>query len=153
MQQAVPSIQMSGWDYAIQYGVLGVLALVFALVIRHLYSKREEDNKAAAKEREQLREGMLKREAEHAIQIAKIQADADRQVRDAAEKYAEMLRADVKESRAREDLHLAREDRIRGEFSDLMETIASKAAEASDATKQVLDKIYERFIGPRKPGY
>lgn len=153
MQPAVPTVQLSGWDYAVQYGVLGVLALVFALVIRHLYAKNNEDTKAFEKERAQLREDAHKREAEHKIEIAKVQAEADRQIREAAERYAELLRADVKESRAREDIHLAREDRIRGEFSDLMEAIASKAAEASDATKQVLDKIYERFIGPRKPGY
>lgn len=145
-----PTVQLSGWDYAVQYGVLGVLALVFALVIRHLYAKNNEDAKAFEKERAELRAGEIKREAEHKIEIAKIQSEADRSVRDAAERYAELLRADVKESRAREDIHLTREDRVRAEFSDLMETIASKAAEASDATRQVLDKIYERFIGPRK---
>ncbi len=147
MQQVVPTTAgASMWDYALQWGVLGIAVLVFALVIRHLYARREEDHAAFAAERTKMFEASLRKDADHAAELARIRLDAEVKIREATERYADAVHADMQESRAREDS-------IRREFSDLMETIASKAAEASDATRQVLDKIYERFLGPRKPGY
>jgi hypothetical protein len=41
------------------------------------------------------------------------------------------------------------EDLVRREFAQNMEMVASKAMEASDKVAAVLDKFYDRFVGPR----
>lgn len=148
MSQDVALAAQAGADggplsVAAQYGLLGIAVLVFGLVIKHLYNRLSKQEIDFAIERKALHEERLKIDAAHDVELEAARADFEAKLRKNAEDYTEAVRADMHESRSREDI-------IRREFSELMETIATKASEASDATRQVLDKIYERFIGPRK---
>lgn len=140
---AQASIESGPLSVAAQYGILGVAVLVFGLVIKHLYNRLSRQEIDFAAERKALHEERLKIDAAHDVELASMRASFEEKLRKNAEDHTEAVRADMHESRSREDA-------IRREFSELMEAIAIKASEASDATRQVLDKIYERFIGPRK---
>lgn len=143
MQSGGTSAPVSVIDQAWQYGVLGIAALVLAVVIIKLYARLNQKDDAFAAERKAIQDERIKQDAAHELEIEKLRGDYEARLRANAEDHTEAIRAEMKQSRDREDM-------IRREFADLMETIATKAAEASDATRQVLDKIYERFLGPRR---
>lgn len=146
--QGVPTgvdVSSAAGGTLLQYGVIGVCTLVLALVVRHLYSRLNKKDDEFAAERRAWDAERIKSDHAHEMEMEKLRTSFERSLKENAEAYAKTVREDRADSRAREDM-------VRKEFSDLMETIATKAAESSDATKQVLDKIYQRFIGPRKGG-
>ena len=65
-------------------------------------------------------------------------------------KHRAMLEGQVK---IMADLHeeaREHENMARREFAENMELVASKASEASEKIAAVLDKFYDRFVGPRR---
>lgn len=67
----------------------------------------------------------------------------------------ERKRADLAEGYAMEtgeirDGALVREDALRKDFGDRLERISAEAAKAAHAQVEVLTKLKERFIGPRR---
>ena len=114
----------------------GVIAYLFKF-----YSKRLSISESDRRQRD---EAMAAERAAWSVERTRLEgyrdglrAEYDRHYRDALEKlYAE----------AREH-----ESTARREYAANMEVVADKAAEAMSKVGAVLDKIYDRFIGPRRP--
>lgn len=116
---------------AFQYGVLGVVALVFAYVIVALYRRGEKKDEKIIEDR-----------SAWAAKEQGLRADYEARHSAALVEYAKQL----------QDLRAAgqdREDAIRKEFSDLMEHISEEATKTSNATIDVLHKFYDRILGPK----
>lgn len=103
-----------------------------------------------AKQEDALHEMRTEFEAKHRAVVedhAKSLRDVAEQARAgetlARKEYLESIR-DIAE-RAR-----LNEATARKEYTDNMELVAGKAAESSDKIALVLDKIYDRFVGPRR---
>jgi protein subunit release factor A len=117
---------------ALQYGLLGVFVFVFAYVILALYKRSEAkddkitaDRVAWAAKEQSLR---AEYEAKHVAALVE---------------YARQLQA-LRES-AQE-----REDMIRKEFSDVVDRMADEATKTAQSNTEVLNKVYERFLMPRR---
>lgn len=132
-----------------QYGVLGVVALAFALAIVHLWRAMREDHKeraAEAKSREAeraewaAREMRLRQELE--TKEADLRAEYERKHREVVDHYAQLAKAERREGREHED-------RAREEFAEIMERVSVEHGKMSDALVNILQKFYERFVGPR----
>lgn len=112
----------------VQYGVLGIAALVFAYVIVALYrradarDKRHEEERVAWATREQA-----------------LRTEHEAKLRTVVEDYAKNLREITEKSQAREDL-------VRREFSDLMDTVTVEATKSTQLQADVLNRIHERII-------
>ncbi|MGH7176516.1 MAG: hypothetical protein ACREJC_03960 [Tepidisphaeraceae bacterium] len=142
----VDSVTASAW----QYGVLGVVALVFGYAILHLFRAiradqasvrasdiaREKERSDWALEREQMRN-------DWAIEREQLRADYERKYREVADGYTHALRAEHVENRQHEDL-------VRKEFAELMEQVSSEASKSSQALVEILQKFYDRFVGPKR---
>ncbi len=152
MQYEVPTTVTA----ALTIGVVTLAAVV--VVLFKLYVGRNERTETAlatkdkeiADERKQfaLRETDWEAERERIAsdaetEIERVRADADKRARETADSYAAELTEIT-------DKFLTREDAIRKDFADRIERIASEASRASLAQNEVLNKIYERFVGPRR---
>jgi len=118
-------------ERVLQFGILGIVALVFAYVIVALYRRSEAkeekinaDRIAWAAKEQALR---TEHEAKHVAVLVEYAKTLD-ELREAGQ---------------------VREDMIRKEFSDLMEHIAEEATKTSNATIEVLHKFYDRILGPK----
>lgn len=114
-----------------QYGVLGVVALVFGYAIIHLFKHLRAQNKtneeaqvAMARERE----GWARKEVEIRFEYEK--------------RHRELVQDSAKT--AREDLEQARED-----FAEILAQVQASAEKQSTALVATLEKFYERFLGGR----
>lgn len=128
-----------------QYGVLGVVAFGFAFAIVKMFRLSRLDSKRHA-DRE--REWALERsdmKATHEKAIIQMDKETEQALKENAESYAMRL----EEMR---DQYQAREDGIRNEFAVRLERIATEANNAATKQNEVLNKIYERFVGPRRGG-
>lgn len=112
-------------------GVIGYLFKVYHGRGLDTEKTRLEEAKAHATERErwETREAEIRGECE-----AKLKAQA--------EKFAYDLRADRDGSRAHEDV-------LRREFAEIIERIAAQQAESARSITNVMEKFYDRFVGPR----
>lgn len=120
---------------ALQYGVLGVVALVFAFAIIYLFKTMRSDHaasKADAKAMEEERK-------QWAIEREALRTEYERKHRELVESYAETSREERDASRAHEDL-------VRKEFADLMEEVATEGGKASQALVDMMQKFYDRFV-------
>ncbi len=137
-----------------QYGAIAIIAFVLALVVRYLYTRKEsiveKKDDQIAKEREgwanervawQLeRQKMI---SDHIPAPERARGDYEEELHKHAENYAQRLRDSL-------DKAQAREDSIRKEFAEVAENIAAEIGKMSGELTRVLDKLYERFIGPRR---
>ena len=85
----------------------------------------------------------------------KIRADYEEKHRQVVERHVGIINEMFAASRGREDgmrgEFLENADKARREIAQSMEAIASKAADAQDRISLVLDKFYDRLLGPRRP--
>jgi hypothetical protein len=139
-QAPLPIVERAS-DSVLQYGAIGAIALVFAIAIIVLYkqSLKREDKLDAE------REAMIKERKDWEIQEAKLRSEYDQKLAAASEKYA----AAITELNAKAQL---REDTTRREFAEIMEHVDEQAGKASAALVAMLEKFYNRFVGPR-PGH
>lgn len=117
---------------ALQYGVLGVVALAFAWAIIHLFKTMRTDAKAMEVERGKW---TAEREA--------LRAEYERKHREVVENYAGSLREERDANREHEDL-------VRKEFADLMDRVALESGKSSQALVNMMQKFYDRFVGPSR---
>lgn len=113
-------------------GVIGAVCLIFLYAVIHLWRTGRSDAKDHA-EREKSWEASRKQ----------LEADFEKKAKELAETYAMQLEERV-------DQFLAREDGIRKDFADRMERVATEATKAAEKQNEVLDKIFQRFVGPRR---
>jgi hypothetical protein len=137
---------------AFQYGAVGVIALVFAVAIvilwRHLLKREDKldgERELMTKERASWEAREIQIRAEGAAQLAKLREESAAQNTALMEKFAQDMRALFVEQQLREDA-------ARREFAEIMEGVEQQAKESSDALIAILQKFYDRFVGPRR-GY
>ena len=122
-----------------QYGVLGVVALVFGYAIIHLFRALRADQAHA---RALVAEHTGER-GEWAAEREALRTEYERKHREVVESYAQALREE-------RDANREHEDSVRREFSELMERISQESSKSADATVAILSKFYERFVGPER---
>lgn len=125
-----------------QYGILGVVALVFALVIRFLFKqyqrevrKNQDKDKMIADERQAW-----------AVEREKIRGEFDEHHTDLLKEYAQKIQAEHKECQEREAT-------IRRERDEMVERMADEQRKANDAMVEMLQKLQERMVFPRSGRY
>ena len=131
--------QTSITSTAVQYGVLGIVALAFAFAIIHLFKAMRKDHEAAKADEK----AMEKERGGWAVEREALRTEYERKHRELVEQYAESLREERDANRAHEDL-------ARKEFADLMEQVATEGGKASQALVDMMQKFYDRFVGPTR---
>lgn len=137
---------------AFQYGAVGVIALVFAIAIvilwRHLLRREDRldgERELMVKERASWEAREIQIRAEGDAKLLKLREEFQAKSTALTEKFAQDLRA-LFEAQQR------REDAARREFAEIMEDVSKQATESSQALVTMLQKFYDRFVGPRR-GY
>jgi hypothetical protein len=120
-----------------QYGVVGVIASIFAAVIVFLFKQLREEAKARIEDHKKIAE----ERAKHDVEREALRTEFERKHRELVEVLTQDLRDEHKANRAHED-------EVRKEFAELMETVSAEAAKSSDAIVSVLNKFYDRWVGP-----
>ena len=147
-----PSTARSATDIVLNYGIIGVVALVFGYVIIALYKKNEarvEKSIELAKEMASERASFALREAALRAEAALREVALRKELAEEREKLADEFAKDLRELRVQGH---AREDQIRREYTELMETVSAEATKQAGAMANVMDKVYDRIISPRAPG-
>lgn len=142
-QLANGTTMVPGSSSLLEVGVVGAICLIFLYAIIHLWRTGRTDGISHADKEKAWaveREGMTRT---HAIDRERLETDHERDLKEHAESYAMRL----EEMR---DQFLAREDSLRKEYAERMERIANEANRAAEKQNEVLNKIYERFVGPRR---
>jgi hypothetical protein len=152
MSTEVPSTLVGALVVAVTV-LAGVVVVLFKLYIgRNATAEKAISDKD--KEMADERKGWAVRITQHEGELAKLRlvadaeleslrADCEKRMREHADSYA----TELQEAR---DMHLGREDAIRKDCLDRIERIEKQASDAAQAQNVVLNKIYERFVGPRR---
>ena len=122
---------------AVQYGVLGVVALAFAFAIIQLFKTMRADHSAAKADAK----AMDEERKQWAVEREALRVEYERKHRELVENYAETLREERDSNRAHEDL-------VRKEFADLMEQVAAEGGKALQALVDMMQKFLDR-LSPR----
>lgn len=125
-----------------QYGVLGVVALAFAYAIIHLFREL----RVEAKRNEEATRLIAKERAEWQVQAAKLDADYERRVRELAEQHIRLLADERKINREHED-------ELRREFAEILEKAEAEQTKTADKLIEMLQKFYDRLVGPSRGRY
>ena len=135
---------------ALQYGVLGIVALAFAFAIIQLFKTMRADHATAKADASQ----MEKERGQWAIEREALRTEYERKHRELVESYAETARKEreacTQALREERDSNRAHEDLVRKEFADLMERVAIESGKASQAIVDMMQKFYDRFVGPAR---
>jgi hypothetical protein len=71
-----------------------------------------------------------------------LRADYEKRHREIIERYDAIARNDSKRM-------LEHEDEVRKDFADIMERVSAEDSKSNDAMVQLLNKFYDRLVGPR----
>jgi hypothetical protein len=129
----------SATSTALQYGVLGVVALAFAWAIIYLFKTMRADNASAKADAK----AMEVERGEWAVAREVMRTEYERKHRELVESYADVLREERDTNREHEDL-------VRKEFADLMDRVALEGGKSSQALVNMMQKFYDRFVGPSR---
>ena len=152
-EPTIPTTQLSLLIAAI-VALAGVIAYLF-----RFYSNRLKDIGDAQKLRD---DEHAKERAQWAVErsqwaverssAAMVRETTDAKIRaEFEEKHRVIVAEQVKMMAELHEQAREHENTARREFAQNMETVATKAGEASDRIAAVLDKFYDRFVGPRPP--
>lgn len=132
-----------------QYGAIGVVAVVFALAVVYLFKYSVKRDRVHEKERAQI----IVERASWATERARIESGQEARLEALHAEYEEKYREIA--DRAASDMHderganRAHEDAIRHESAELMEGVSAEAGKSAQALVELLQKFYDRFVGPR----
>lgn len=124
---------------ALQYGVLGVVALAFAFAIIQLFKTMRSDHAASKADAKVMEE----ERGRWSVERESLRTEYERKHRELTESFAEAMREERDANRAHEDL-------VRKEFTELMERVAAESGKASQALVDMMQKFYDRFVGPAR---
>ena len=145
-EPTIPTTQLSLLIAAI-VALAGVIAYLF-----RFYSNRLKDIGDAQKLRD---DEHAKERAQWAVErssAAMVRETTDAKIRaEFEEKHRVIVAEQVKMMAELHEQAREHENTACREFAQNMETVATKAGEASDRIAAVLDKFYDRFVGPRPP--
>jgi len=122
-----------------------VIGYLFRLYDKRLAHERQVSSEAEAEralERTAWAVERAKLEMERERITEELRANYEEKFRDLLERYDEAAGRERAANRAHEDAQ-------RKEYAEVMETVAAKAGEASQATVEMLNKFLDRFAAPR----
>jgi DNA anti-recombination protein RmuC len=125
-----------------QYGIIGVVAGIFLMGVVSLFRLYVKRIDLADATHRKMTEEHLKERVDWTRQLADVRAEYERKHRENAEQYAAELRQCYEDSRNHEDS-------IRKEFGEMLNTMENDQSKSMADIARVLDKLYERFVGPR----
>ena len=133
------SIEVSAAAQLFQYGVIGVLVVVFALVIRSLYKENRVDRKEAADSDKKHVAELVACEERCRTEKETLKVEHEKRHRELLESYAkEMIRI--------RDLSEKREDDIRRETATMIAALADSNSEASEALMEMLQQFLNKVV-------
>jgi flagellar biosynthesis GTPase FlhF len=140
-------MEQTATQTAVQYGVLGVVALVFAWAIVHLFKVGRLDKEKMETERKDMeaerKATAVEREAERkawAVEREQLKTEYERKHREIVEDYSERLEKERDSNRTHEDL-------MRTEFAEMMEQVAKESGQSAQALVDMMQKFLDRFVG------
>lgn len=139
-----------------QYGILGVVSMLFLWAIVALYNRGEKrqaafegDRKGWDVERTKMLADQITERMKLTAELEKLRSDLRAEYE---EKHRELVEGFTREMRAERDQNRAHEDEVRKEFAELMEDVAEKISTGTAGIATVLEKFYVRFVSPRARG-
>jgi hypothetical protein len=130
----------------------GVIAYLFKVIMgqsKELRTSAEEVGKErngwAAERARHTADSALERQRhanELEVKEQELRGDYEKRHRELVERYDSIARSDSKRM-------LEHEDQVRKEFAEIMETVAAQNEKNSEQLVQLLNKFYDRFVGPR----
>lgn len=120
---------------ALRYGVVGLIAILFAKVIVYLYKENRADLKDGIKERKEWSDERIKWASER----EKLGLDYERRHREVVEGYAHQL-VQVREAAQKRD------DSIRQEVATMMDKVSANSNDVNEALIEMLKKIHEKLV-------
>lgn len=136
---AQENIGQTATSTALQYGVVGVVALVFAWVIVHLYKQSRADLRESAEKDKKHAEDLTKCQEQCKVEKEALRADHDRKHREVLEGYTIQL-TQIRQQQEK------REDDIRREFTATYTKLAEAGREKDEALIEMLDKLQAKLI-------
>jgi len=138
LAQAAP-IEKSGTDYMVQYGVVGIMCVVFAYIIFYLYRENRADRREAAAN-----------EKNHAAELMACKEQCKTE-KEALEKLFEKRNREILEGYTQQLIVIRqscekREDDIRREFNALAEKLANGNKESSEALVEMLQQFLNKVV-------
>jgi septal ring factor EnvC (AmiA/AmiB activator) len=76
------------------------------------------------------------------LKESEIRVEYEKRFREVIERYDQAARRDS-------ERHREHEDQVRKEFAEIMERVSAEASKSAAAMVQMLQKFYERMVGPR----
>lgn len=123
-------------------GVVGFLFRLYLARNKEVETLTTSKDKEMAKERADWAVERQRIDNELEIKEAKIRAEYEQKFRELIQRYDDISRRDSESNRKHED-------QVRKEFADIMERVASEGGKSSQALVQMLQKFYDRMVGPR----
>jgi len=132
-------IETSAWGYAAQFGVVGFLCALFAVVIYKLYRENRADRKEATDKEKADAIELTKCQEGCRIDKETLRADYERRHREILEGYS----AQMTQSRTVAD---KREDEIRRETAAMIERLANANKDSSEALVEMLQQFLNKVV-------
>lgn len=127
--------QQSLW----QYGVLGIAVVAFAGVIWFLFRKYDAYRDTTEKIREVERKAMDGERTAWAVERERLRTDYEARNHEVVKNYAQEIQKEHEACRARED-------NMRREYTEMVESIADGSQHANDAMLEMLKKFHDRIV-------
>ena len=127
-------------DNAWQYGVLGIVALVFGWVIYKLWTYNTTRDDQRATERKKMDE----ERAGWVLEREKIRSEYEAKHRELADKYGEQLIEQIKAFRENDTI-------ARRETADTLEAMAEASEKQADKQVAMFEKLTDRIVVANKP--
>lgn len=132
-------IETSAWGYAAQFGVVGLLCILFAVVIYRLYRENRADRKEATDKEKVDAIDLVKCHEACRVEKETLRADYERRHREILEGYS----AQMMQFRATSD---KREDEIRRETTGMIERLANANKDSSEALVEMLQQFLNKVV-------
>lgn len=123
-------------------GALAAVVVTLASVVAYLFKRYERRDDKREKAIVDERAAMDRERASWAVERERLRADYEARNAELSETYATALRQEHKDARDHED-------EVRADFAAIMERVEAEASQSSRALVDMLQKFYERFVGPR----
>ncbi len=125
-------------------GVLIAVVVIMAGVVTYLFKLYITSQKEKDAELKSCRDGAATDRAKCASDCASIRAEYEEKHVEIVEQYSESIRKDREEARVREEV-------LRKDYGDRLDRIAVETQKATSTQLDVLNKMFDRFVTPRRP--
>ncbi len=139
LAQGAPPIEQSGTSYMVQYGVVGIMCVVFAYIIFYLYRENRVDRREAASNEKNHAAELTACKEQCKTEKEALRADYERRYRELLEGY----QAQLVQIRTASD---QREDSIRRDMSTMIEKLANSNKESSEALVDMLTQFLQKVV-------